>query len=130
MNNKKVYQFNEYVLEYDKGLNAKSCLTISKIQNGNMYVMSSLYDESADVISTLLDNLQKENQILKENAIHNDKVVDKARWNETIYKSRNDKAKEKLKSVNLYGLRSGKTLISALINDVLDILEGYDENGN
>ena len=41
-----------------------------------------------------ITNLQKENEILKENAIHNDKIVDKARWNETIYKSRIDNAIE------------------------------------
>ena len=35
----KVYQLNEYVLGYDKGHNDRSCLTISKIQNGNIYVM-------------------------------------------------------------------------------------------
>ena len=51
----KIYQFNEYVLGYDKGRNDRSCLTISKIQNGNMYVMSSLYDGSAEIISTILD---------------------------------------------------------------------------
>lgn len=56
----KIYNFNEYVLGYDKGRNDKSCLTISKIQNGNMYVMSSLYDESAEIISTILDNFQQE----------------------------------------------------------------------
>ena len=56
----KIYQFNEYILGYDKGLNDRSCLTISKIQNGNMYVMSSLYDGSAEVLSLMLDNLQSE----------------------------------------------------------------------
>ena len=40
------------------------------------------------------------------------------------YKSRIDKAIEKLESVRIYGLRSGKTLIFTLINDVLDILKG------
>lgn len=60
MSDEKVYQFNEYVLGYDKGLNDRSCLTISKMQNGNIYVMSSLYDGSADIISNILDNLQQE----------------------------------------------------------------------
>lgn len=59
-----IYTFNEYVLGYDKGNNDRSCLTISKIQNGNMYIMSSLYDGSADVISMMLDNLQQENKKL------------------------------------------------------------------
>jgi len=66
MNNEKVYQFNDYILGYDKGKNDRSCLTISKIQNGNMYVMASLYDGSADVISIMLDNLQNEIDCLKD----------------------------------------------------------------
>lgn len=65
--NEKVYQFNEYVLGYDKGHhNDRSSLTISKIQNGNMYVMCSLYDGSADVINMMLDNLQNEIDSLKD----------------------------------------------------------------
>ena len=55
----KVYQFNEYILGYDKGLNDRSCLTISKMQNDNMYVMGSLYDGSAYIISLMLDSLQE-----------------------------------------------------------------------
>ena len=69
MNEEKLYQFNEYVLGYDKGHNDRSCLTISKIQNNNIYVMSSLYDGSADVISLMLDSLQEElrqTKLLKE----------------------------------------------------------------
>lgn len=48
-------------------------------------------------VKNLLDyitNLQQENEMLKDNAIHNDKVVDKARWNEMIYKSKVEKAVE------------------------------------
>ena len=69
MNKEKLYQFNEYVLGYDKGHNDRSCLTISKIQNNNIYVMSSLYDGSADIISLMLDSLQEElrqTKLLKE----------------------------------------------------------------
>ena len=83
----KVYQFNEYILSYDKSERNRSCLTISKTQNGNIYVMSELLDGSADVVSMILDSLQttvnyckQENKILRENAEHNDKVVDKVNW--------------------------------------------------
>ena len=44
------------------------------------------------ILGDYITNLQEENKILKENAIHNDKVVDKAKWNEMIYKSRINKA--------------------------------------
>ena len=68
MSEEKVYTFNEYVLGYDSGgYNDRSCLTISKILNDNMYVMSTLYDGSAEVISTMLDSLQqKVEQLEKE----------------------------------------------------------------
>ena len=66
MNEEEIYTFNDYILGYEKGNNDRSCLTISKIINDDMYVMSSLYDGSADVISMILDNLQQENKQLKE----------------------------------------------------------------
>ena len=37
-----------------------------------------------------------------------------------------DKVKEKIENVRIFGLRSGKTLIATLLNEVLDILEGED----
>lgn len=70
MSEEKVYQFNEYVLGYDKGKTDRSVLTISKVLNDNMYVMATLTDGSADVISLMLDNLikklQKKENIIKE----------------------------------------------------------------
>ncbi|MBR1386416.1 MAG: hypothetical protein IJ568_06270 [Bacilli bacterium] len=68
MSEEKIYQFNEYVLGYDKSENDRSALIISKVLNGNMYVMAELYDGSADVISMILDRLNKELQ-QKENII-------------------------------------------------------------
>lgn len=55
--------------------------------------------------------LQQENEILRKNAEHNDKVVDKARWNEMIYKSRCKKAKE---YCGLYTRLSAKDLLNIL----------------
>lgn len=54
----KVYTFNEYVLGYDSGEDG-SCLTISKVLNGETYVMSQLYKSNAIVVSIVLDVLQK-----------------------------------------------------------------------
>ena len=44
-----------------------------------------------------------------------------------LYKSRNEKAIEKLKSIRIFGLRTGKTLFSTLINETIDILDGSNE---
>jgi hypothetical protein len=68
MSEEKIYQFNEYVLGYDKGENDRSALTISKVLNNNMYIMATLTDGSADVIILMLDELNKELQ-QKENII-------------------------------------------------------------
>ena len=43
------------------------------------------------------------------------------------YKSRNEKAIEKLESIRAFSLRSGKTLFSTLINETIDILNGNDK---
>ena len=79
MNEEEIYTFNEYILGYEKGNNDRSCLTISKIINDDMYFMSSLYDGSADVISMILDNLQKENQQLKQQLQQRDNIINKAK---------------------------------------------------
>lgn len=77
MSEEKIYQFNEYVLGYDKGGNDRSALTISKVLNGNMCVMAELYDGSAQIVSTILDDLNKELQ-QKENIINElEKVLDR-----------------------------------------------------
>lgn len=62
--------------------------------------------------------LREENEILKKNAEHNDKVVDKARWNEMVYKSRIDKAIEYCENNKEYTPR---------LIDIIDILKG-DKN--
>ena len=75
MNEEEIYTFNEYILGYEKGNNDRSCLTISKIINDDMYFMSSLYDGSADVISMILDNLQH----LKKQLKQKENIINKAR---------------------------------------------------
>ena len=49
-----------------------------------------------------MKQLQQENEILKKNAEHNDKVVDKARWNEMIYKSRCEKANDFIDNYDVF----------------------------
>ena len=75
MNEEEIYTFNEYILGYEKGNNDRSCLTISKIINDDMYVMSSLYDGSADEINMILDNLQQESKRLKEQLQQKEDII-------------------------------------------------------
>ena len=72
-----------------------------------------------------ITNLQEENRILKENAEHNDKVVDKAKWNEMIYKSRNEKAIEYIKQQDMkyYG-----AVVENKMKIILNILQGEDKD--
>ena len=41
-----------------------------------------------------IEQLQQENKILKENAEHNDKVVDKVNWENMLLKKENEQLKE------------------------------------
>ena len=72
-----------------------------------------------ETVHNVITNLQQENEILRKNAEHNDKVVDKARWNEMLYKSRIDKA------TALYLKELNKMQeVDKLACDMFNILEG------
>ena len=47
-----------------------------------------------------IDHLQQENEILKENAEHNDKVVDKVNWENMLLKKENQELKKQLEEIN------------------------------
>ena len=49
------------------------------------------------VVDKSYEQLQQENKILKENAEHNDKVVDKVNWENVLLKKENEQLKEELK---------------------------------
>ena len=95
MNKEEIYKFGDFVITYDKGVNNdRSCLIISKVDKINIYVLGEIYDESADIINTIINNLQQENKILKENAENNDKVVDKVNWENMLLKKENEQLKD------------------------------------
>ena len=76
-------------------------LKIYKLEDDMMYDTINYKASQWYALLDYITNLQEENERLKENAIHNDKVVDKAKWNEMLYKSRIEKAIEYLeKSMN------------------------------
>ena len=49
-----------------------------------------------------INQLQQENKILKENAEHNDKVVDKVNWENMLLKKENKQLKEEKRKVRDY----------------------------
>ena len=87
-----------------------------------------------------LKQLQQENEILKENAQNNDKVVDKINWDNQLLKKENKKLKDKLSKVEtliinhncdtgeIYYKYNGKFLKRELKQRILEIL--YKESDN
>jgi len=71
--------------------------------------------------------LKKENEILKANAEHNDKVVDKARWNEMIYKSRCEKALNLVNNAIYENRCSCKYCNDYYLKELKNTLQGSDE---
>lgn len=84
-------------------------------------------------ISNKYQELQQENEMLKDNAIHNDKVVDKVNWENMLLKKENRKYKEVIDKVSslikLYGKYNGEkctrgfSVMTADFNKLLDILK-------
>ena len=90
-----------------------------------------------------IEQLQQENKILKENAEHNDKVVDKVNWENMLLKKENkqlkdnwNKLREYIKETKLkefekaYGKRYGKTFTQAEIvvcNMILDKMQELEQ---
>lgn len=81
----------------------------------------------------LIDKLQQENKILKENAENNDKVVDKVNWGNQLLKKENEqlkdnwnKLKESLKDV----INSSETDDKEFVETILDIMQEVEQGGN
>ena len=91
-------------------------------------------------IITLITELYEENEILKENAENNDKVVDKINWDNQLLKKENKQLKDKISKVEtliinhncdtgeIYYKYNGKFLKSELKQRILEIL--YEESDN
>ena len=106
----------------------------------NNYAYDMLVDFELDVIDwnslfEYIDKLQQENKILKENAEHNDKVVDKVNWENQLLKKENKQLKDKLSKIetliinhncdtgDIYYKYNSKFLKSELKQRILEILE-------
>ena len=68
-------------------------------------------------------SLKKENKILRENAEHNDKVVDKVNWENQELKARNQKLNKQLEELNKFkfSYRKDETKISPIIRKQKDV---------
>lgn len=66
MSEEKQYQFDNYVIGYDKGFKDRSCLIIGEKRGDNFYIINSLYDETANILNKILDGYKKEIERLNE----------------------------------------------------------------
>lgn len=88
---------NDYVICYDKGIKKdRSSLIISKYNNSNLYVLTELYDEKADLINEIITSFQQENkQLKKANNYLQDELYDlKREKTQSYYHSENVKLRK------------------------------------
>ena len=69
-------------------------MNIGNITSDNFNLDGNGKDIQIEVYEQLIEQLQQENKILKENAENNDKVVDKVNWENQLLKKENKKQKE------------------------------------
>ena len=73
-----------------------------------------------------IKRLEKENKILRENAEHNDKVVDKVNWEINVLKHNRDKALKFIKE-NSYKKGDGTIMYDTDIQKLENIIKGDSE---
>lgn len=91
---------------------------VANRETASRNALMEMKDKDYQLLLDYITKLQEENEFLK---------LNNPEMNATIYKSRCEKAIEKLESIRIFGLRFGKTLFSTLINETIDILNGGDE---
>lgn len=60
MYEEKIYKYGDYVVRYVSDGWDSGCLTISKIQNDNMYVIGEITGGIAEIIDFILDSVEDE----------------------------------------------------------------------
>ena len=109
------------------------------IQNSNHYLIPK--DVFMELFNEMI-NWKEESKILRENAEHNDKIVDNVNWENMLLKKENKQIKEKLSKIetliinhncdtgDIYYKYNSRFLKSELKQRILEILyeEGSDSN--
>ena len=105
-----------------------------KIEDYNEYYIqgSDHYLIPKDVFMELFNemiNWKEENKILKENAEHNDKVVDKVNWENMLLKKENEQLKDNWNDLKKYAKEVISTDNELYGTDLLDKMQEI-EKGN
>lgn len=74
-------------------------MNIGNITSDNFNLDSNGKDIKIEVYEQLIEKLQQENKILKENAENNDKVVDKVNWENMLLKKENKQLKDLIDTI-------------------------------
>lgn len=74
-------------------------MNIGNITSDNFNLDGNGKDIQIEVYEQLIEQLQQENKILKENAEHNDKVVDKVNWENMLLKKENKQLKDLIDTI-------------------------------
>ena len=77
-------------------------MNIGNITSDNFNLDGNGKDIQIEVYEQLIEQLQQENKILKENAEHNDKVVDKVNWENMLLKKENKQLKDNWNKLKEY----------------------------
>ena len=95
------------------------------------YLNDMQCDDTANKLSLddleYVKKLQQENKILRENAEHNDKVVDKVNWENMLLKKENQDLKKQLEEYKRLGFKHLNDKCNKLENQQKDFIE-YLEN--
>lgn len=116
---------NEEILYIDDGelvyyINEKEFITCDEIPHPMLEGIKHLQQK--------VEQLEKENKILKENAEHNDKVVDKVNWENMLLKRKNKEIERLIINHNcdtgdIYYKYNGKYLKSELKERIMELVE-------
>lgn len=74
-------------------------MNICNVTSNNFNLDCNGKDMQIEVYEQLIEQLQQENKILKENAEHNDKVVDKVNWENMLLKKENKELKDLIDTI-------------------------------
>ena len=115
-------------------------MNIGNITSDNFNLDGNGKDIQIEVYEQLIEKLQQENKVLKENTEHNDKVVDKVNWENMLLKKENKQLKDKLSKIetliinhncdtgDIYYKYNSKFLKSELKQRILEII--YEEGSD
>lgn len=74
-------------------------MNICNVTSNNFNLDCNGKDMQIEVYEQLINQLQQENKILKENAENNDKVIDKVNWENMLLKKENEQLKDLIDTI-------------------------------